>query len=267
MRLSRTDSLAAIALGCALLAAASILPAQDAPGPSEERRPYKLPPNLLEHFQSRYEEVDDFLISTLQETPDGPLGRLNVRGRMALRTRPEGATAEERARAAARGFIAEEAELFDIGDPAELEEISFQTREGGETTIHYERTLGGLRLPDTLIGVSVDPEGAIRRVEASLAPTPAGLYRAVGRKTLSRDEVARIIERDLSAAGAKVVLKLADDGRSATWRPPYVVWGATASVGRKPAWGYTIDAFTGRILSRTCSAMGVRFDKNSTPCD
>lgn len=46
---------------------------------SDPVRPYKLPPNLLEYFQSRYGPLqENALVSTVQETPDGPSGRLTV---------------------------------------------------------------------------------------------------------------------------------------------------------------------------------------------
>jgi glyoxylase-like metal-dependent hydrolase (beta-lactamase superfamily II) len=46
--------------------------------------------------------------------------------------------------------------------------------------------------------------------------------------------------------------------RLANWREPHVVWAASASRGGLPAWGYTVDAFTGKILQKHCAVIPVR---------
>ena len=251
-----------------LLALGSIAVAQDAPGRGEERRPYKLPPNLLGYLKDKYVEVDDFLISTLQETPDGPLGHINIRGKIAPAAEIKGANREERVRATAMAFIREEAVLLDIANPAELREISFKINERSEAAVAYVRYIGDLQLVGTMVDIRVGREGEITRVYATLKPASRELYEAVGRRTLAKDEVIKIVERDLAPPDrGNLVRMISEPGTFATWRAPYVVWGAAASFGDKPAWGYTIDAFTGEILNKICTANPIRYDPNSTPCD
>ena len=66
-----------------LLAPALISLAQDASERGEGRKPYKLSPSLLTYLQDKYVHINRFMISTLQETPDGPLRRIDIRGKIA----------------------------------------------------------------------------------------------------------------------------------------------------------------------------------------
>lgn len=89
--------------------------AQGAPGGT---RPYKHPPNLLEYFKGKYVHVDDWLIARLQETPDGPLGQISVYGKISPKADVGGMVPEDRARAIALAFIAEEAALGAVAGAA-----------------------------------------------------------------------------------------------------------------------------------------------------
>lgn len=254
-----------------ILVAASLGPitvewAQSGRSGEQGHKPYKLPPNLQEYLRNKYAHVEESLVSTIQETPDGPLGSLNFRGHIVPKSPIGGLTPEDRARTAAKAFIADESDLLDIADPAELEEVSSRVDENGVTTVHYIRTINGLPLSGTVIRVDVGPDDAITRFYAMLSPAPPALYEAATRTTLAKEEVVRIVERDLKH-GKKTPVRISNLSTAATWRSPYVVWGATASVESKPAWAYTVDAFTGKILAKGCTAVPIRADSNATPCD
>jgi hypothetical protein len=84
---------------------------------------------------------------------------------------------------------------------------------------------------------------------------------------MSKDEVTRIVERDLGKQDPKIAPRIFDLRPAATWRPPYVVWGASGSAGRRPAWAYSINAFTGEILSKSCTAIVMSYTSGKSPCD
>ena len=52
---------------------------------------------------------------------------------------------EDRARAIALAFIAEEAALFDIANPAEIRELSFKIDDAGKSSICFLRYIGRLQ--------------------------------------------------------------------------------------------------------------------------
>ncbi len=237
--------------------------AQGAPGGA---RPYKLPPNLLEYFKGKYVHVDDRLIARLQETPDGPLGQISVYGKISPQADVRGMAPEERARAVALAFIAEEAALFDIANFAEIRELSFKMDGAGKSSIYYVRYIGRLQLVGQLFRIEVANEGVITHAHATLTPVPSELYGAVDRKTITK-EVMRIVERDLTRPGQKTAPTIAEPELSATWRPPYVVWGAGGAFAGKPAWAYVINAFTGEITNKTCTAETGRYVPGESPCD
>jgi hypothetical protein len=229
--------------------------------------PYKLPPNLLEHFKSRYGQVDESLIANLQETPDGPLGQIDLTGKISTSLDVRGMASDERGRAIARAFIKQEAALFDLDNPGGLVETALAVRDDGITVLHYGRKVGPLPLRGMSIRIEVSEEGAITRVHANLTPVPSALQVAVGRRTIEKDEARKLVEHDLVRGGRKDPTKVGEPALEATWRPPYVVWSARGSVGLKPSWSYDLDAFTGEILNKICTAVNVRHTPGRTPCD
>lgn len=77
----------------------------------------------------------------------------------------------------------------------------------------------------------------------------------------------KIVERDLRKQDPEAAPRVSELRLAATWRPPYVVWGALGSAGGRPAWGYSLDAFSGKILNKNCTAINVAYTPGKTPCD
>lgn len=230
-------------------------------------RPYTLPPNLLDYFRARYAQVDS-VQSTLEATVDGPLGELRVSGRMSPRVVMGGTTPEERARVTGRAFLDQEAALLDIADPAEIRESGSGLRTEGLATVQYFRYINEMPLLGWYVMLLVEPDGVIRRASATLFPVSNDVYSASKRKTLSQEEIVRIIEDDLRSTDPKVVPRVRETRRVAHWRPPHVQWQAHGSKGGKPAFAYTLDAFTGKILSKGCDVQTLRPQTpGATVCD
>ena len=145
-------------------------------------RPYKLPPSLLGYFKARYVNVDDSLIASLQETPDGPRGDIFVSGKFRPTVDVEGKTPEERARRIARAFVDQEATLLDTPDPAEIREMPLTWRDDGTALVHYVRYVGEVQLSEWFLRVEVGADGAITRVHATLSPVSSDLYAALKRE-------------------------------------------------------------------------------------
>ena len=268
---------------CALLIAALVMVISiglTRGGPDQAARGhlYTLPPNLLIYFQEKYVDVDDFLISTIQETPDGPLGHINVRGRLAPGIEIEAETREERARAAAWALIENEAELLDIKDLSEIREMDYKTISNGDAVFQYQRFIGEVTLLWVSIRVDVGPDDRITRFYANLVPVSREVYEAEKRENLDEDEIIRIVTEDLTPpaqeaisnptyAEQKTPVRIVNARKLADWRPPYIIWGVAARKGVKPPWSYTIDAFTGEILKKSCTAHGIIKQTGGTLCD
>ena len=261
--------------------------AQDEIDKPQGRKPYKLPPNLMQYFKEKYHISGDGLTSnvtsTVQETPNGPLGNLGVSGDIKPpKAAIKGETREERARATAMAFIREEADLFDITNMEEIRETKINTFKAGysgeQTQIYYGRYIGDLPLSEVYIRIEIGNDEKITAVIATLRPTPPELYEAVKKETLSKEQVIKIIERiwgtpgDASVKVSKV--RVSNVERVATWRPPYVIWTANASVftdsvhASAADCAFTIDAFTGEILSRIDARRYLTYDPNrKSLCD
>ena len=249
--------------------------AQDEAAMPQVKRPYKLPPNLLQYFKGKYVHIDDFLTSNVQETPNGPLGNLGLRGNIKPTAEIQGETREERARAIAMAFIREEAALFDISNIEEIRERKIKTDRGygGEYThLYYDRYIGGL-LFGYDIHITIGPDETITHVGASLVPTPPELYQAVTKETISKEQVIKIVER-VFGAPKRATVKVLKVAKFATWRPPYVIWTAHASVFIDSVYAsaadcaFTINAFTGDILSRIDARRYLTYDPNrKSLCD
>jgi len=252
----------------AILLASSMLPFSASIAVEQEAHRGRFPQNLHRYLKDRHPQIDDDVISSLQETPHGPLGHLNISGRIV----PEAAVGyggpEERARGTALAFIQEESVILGVSDPAELKEMEIEIEESGAASVRYVRTVGGLELLDSSIFIRLDADGAITRVDATVKPVCPELRQAVKKAAISRQDVRRIVERDLAQRGRGApVMFLYEPREVATWQAPYAVWAAMAFVDGKPAWSYLIDAFTGEIRSRSCSAFTMTDDGGTTPCD
>ena len=214
-------------------------------------RPYLLPADLEAYFKSRYGQVER-VVSRLEATADGPHGTLRIVGRLLPRVVAPGETPKDRARGVARGFLEQEAALLDIPDFEEIRETDLRMADDGTASVHYTRSIGPLELPDANYRIDVEPIGAIRLVSVSLVPVGSELYRAVNRPTITEDEVRASVLRDLAKPDESAPIVSAIR-KIATWREPYVLWTASGSRGRKPAWSYAFDAFSGKLLRKTCS--------------
>jgi len=220
-------------------------------------RPYSRPANLTAYFNSRYPQITT-VTDQMEATPEGPLGSFSVHGRLVPRVIDGTGTPEDRARAIARAFVLEEAQLLDLVDAAEIRDSPVTYKDNGTAVVHFSRDIGGIPLAGYFIRIEVKVDGAISVAHASLVPSPSDLYAAVRRDPISQDEVRTIVERDLTIPGQPRALTIDEPALGARWQPPYVVWDVHGAVGIKPAWFYSIDAFKGKILSRICTAVTFR---------
>lgn len=227
--------------------------------------PYKLPRNLPGYFQSKDGLVDDDLISTIQETPDGPLGVLSLRGHILLPGAPSATSFEERGRGVARAFLAAEAAVLGLHDLNEIVERKLAVEEE-RVIIQYHREIGGIEVTGSLIRVDVGRDGAITRVSAGLTPSPPGLYAAARREPLRASQIRAIVVNDLRAPNDPPPTVTAPI-LVARSQPPYVIYAVSGAAAGKAHWNYAIDAFTGEILSRSCGAETLVRPDHGSPCD
>ncbi len=242
-----------LSAGLGLLLVTTAVLAQGAPPAA---RPYKVPPNLLTYFKKWYPQLDDeHLVVKLQETPDGPLGQIDVFGKLPPTPDVAALKGEDRVRATALAFIADQAALFDIPYLADLKEIGLKTSDEGRSRVVYGRSIGSLPLAGWSVSVDVDADGVIVLVGASLLPVSPQLLRAVAEKTISGDEAKQIVERDLARGKKEGALSISEPELGALYRPPYVWWGVRGALPDRPAFSYVIDAFTGEITNKSCTAV------------
>ena len=231
-------------------------------------RPYTVPGNLLQYFQVKYPQVDESIEVRIQPTADGPLGQLDLTGALEMSVDVTGLSTEDAARAVATAFLTAEADLLDIPNLSDMHETSLVVdTENGFTVVQYARYVGALQFVDVNIRIVVNDDNAITHVEATLAPASAAMTAAVGQTTITSSDASTIVRNDLVHSNQPIEPTLSQPALIATWRPPYVVWGVSGSVGDKPAWGYSLDAFTGEILNKSCTALMVREASGGTPCD
>ncbi len=216
---------------------------------------------LTEKYQLQKIHMDD-LTSTLEETLNGPKGKLHFMRIKDGGITPKRVTAskniqnhEDRARAIAKAFIKEETSLFGIINMEEIREIRIKTEKGHDdeyTMIRYRRYINNLELDGMYIWIDVELDGRISWISADLVPVPPELYEAVKKKTLIEAEIRTIIEQNLGSFQKDLTgMKISEIRKIAISSPPYVVWVANAGVKSDHGmWGYTVDAFTGEILKR-----------------
>lgn len=207
--------------------------------------------------------------STLQQTPHGPSGYVYLNS-LTKPITPKGVVITEdsihgRARAVAEAFLQEEAELLGITHMEEIREVKIRTgtgRRGDYTIVYYGRYINDLELEHMSIQMTVGQDEKITSVSADLVPAPPELYAAVTRPTLTESDIRKIVLADLAADAASPEtdpIARARIRRDSPHYPdpeqmelrkhligssPYVVWHV------KAVWAYTVDAFTGKILTK-----------------
>ena len=224
---------------------------------------FSLPSDLTTYFTIRHGQVDR-LTSTLEETPHGPCGRLTIEGSLRPKDPPEGSTPENRARGIARAFLQQEAALLGIADLAAIKEREVRILPKEQVNVGYFLEVGGLEIWGTYFAFRIDlaSGGAIARFETDLFPVSPDLESKLKSPTISADAAREIVVRDLEADPPASAIPsdpvVTVSRRFAIAREPWVVWGATAARGGLPAWSYTVDAFSGKVLSKHCTVIGIR---------
>ena len=229
--------------------------AQNAPN-DKSLKSYKKPPNLKKYFQDKYkDQIDmDMITSNLQETPQGPRGKLHLSGHIKPKnveaTSGDGDKAT-RARAIAKAFLKDESELFGLPDLNELREYKIITSKGlkGEyTQIYYTRYIDDWPLDNSRAHIVIGPDESITSMYVTLTPAPSELYQAVAKKLITESEATEIVERDMKAHRIQSKgMSISSIHKYALTKPPYVVWIITIGT-RVNGWAYTINAITGDII-------------------
>jgi hypothetical protein len=225
--------------------------------------PSRLPPDLPTYFKSKY-GPDVRVSEKLKETPDGPLGTLQVPGKLTMET-AGGNTPEERARATTLAFLKQEATLLGIRDFSEIRQTRLKfddsdpiERLRGACSVDYDRVLGGIPLIWNTYSFRLDPQGAITQFHAAVVPVSPGLDAAVRHEKITGAEARAIVERDLDALGLKKpALTVGEATLGAYYRAPYVLWEARGRYEPQydgVSWYYGLDASSGAIACRSCSS-------------
>jgi len=206
-------------------------------------------PNLKQYLVDKY-GIDD-VMSSVYQTPNGPKGHLGTFGKISpepLRMNMKEIPGEHgRAKAIAKAFMVEEADLLGINDMNEFHEsvVKMTIANIDYTGLIYNRFIDDLPLKNARIHFDVGPNDTITGVSADLVPAPPELYAAVKKETLTEDQARKIVQRDLKSA--KIAFNPSNMGefkKFAIPDPPYVIWEV------RDVYIYTIDAFTGEILKK-----------------
>ena len=222
---------------------------------------YKIKGTLIQEREDAYQGLGHWrsisLEGDLTSNDVTPPAARNVQTGKDLRTR---------ARAIARIFLAEEADLLSLTPISEMREASISEEIiekpslgpdafGIHVGIGYDHYLNGLRLDGTRMGMRIGPTGKILSFNAYVVDITPALLLAVKQPGLPQVEIRRSIKKDLIAHGLDPdkVTHLEDE-KYAIPMPPYVVWKALM-VGEdlEYALEYVIDAFTGQIIRKNSS--------------
>lgn len=225
---------------------------------SKEKEPEK--PHLKKYLTDKYTNIHD-VSSTLVQMPHGPKGWLSISGKIIPKAVAEkklqaGEGEHGKAKAIARAFMEEEAELLGITNMSEIRENRISRNEGDRgffTRLYFHRYVGKLQMEHAYIEVTIGPDDTtITGVSAELVPSPPELYAAVSKPTLTQEKIFEIIKWDLKSLGKdQQGVTVLGVKKVAIPTNPYVIWvvdvGLTRGLGR---WEYRLDAFTGEIIKK-----------------
>jgi hypothetical protein len=205
------------------------------------------------YLKQKYKEIYD-VDTQAKQTQYGPSGSIYISGEIVPKEKinlPAEADKHGRARAIAKAFLEDEAELFGIVNLNEVRERLIDTSRGyyGEyVEIYYRRYINNVELAGSYIHVTVLPNESITGVMAYLVAVPPEVYEATKKKTLSEEEIKEIVltnmNKSRSANEAEFTEKSHLFRKMAVTYPPYVIWSALGT------WSYIVNAFTGEIIEK-----------------
>lgn len=154
--------------------------------------------------------------------------------------------------ASATLFVRNEAEFLGMTEPnEELRQRTELEEKDGKVHIFFDKYIAGLRIDQVDIRVHVNPDGSVFAFNGYLVSVPLSVKSAVAaaaRSTHIPQERVRTAIADDMGFGVTFTMKAE---KVVIPTEPYVVWKADVTlqkgVGR---WMYTMDAFTGRIMSK-----------------
>ena len=283
-----------------LIASLGPVPSAGAAGPCN------LPPNLTGYFRTRYGIAEGRVTSRSEKHNGAPFCIMTVHAELQPPENPGGDTPLQRARSVAWAIVEREKDLLGIPDLTEIKEKEPVVMEDEFIGIGYERQVGGVMLADMYLYFRFRG-GTLYQFEATLVPVIPEVYEAVKRERLSADQIKAIVAQDLDwPAGAEASmagqpqagvtgrppdLRLTDAQIKAMQEqkpatpvparapeigepilmalsgPPYLLWGVAASKSGKARWAYAVNAFSGEILAKNCTARTMRPRRRYTPCD
>jgi len=217
-----------------------------------------LPTDIKDHLTSKYNLRPDDVFSQIQQTPAGPKGYLDIKGRIVPNYVATSESLQDKARASAESLLKEEPALFGSANMDEIRRIQMFKDKEDHINIRYLRYIGDWELRGAYVNLRIAPDGSIVSAKAYLIPTPLELYHAAATKTLTEAEIRTIVEDDMQADAQSPETtpimkeqinnfdtKLMRPRKFAIPEPPYLTWEVHT------AWVYTIDALSGKILKKS----------------
>lgn len=194
-----------------------------------------------------------YRVETLQLPEEASAGRFFISGDLTPRVFRNTAGTRPEPRRIAAEFLAENAELLGVDDPAEeLRERSADRDLHGRTHLSYTRMVAGLPLEEAEILMHFEPDGTLSDFQGVLVPVTPEMRRAAAAadKGLDAEAARRVTLSDLrGTAQEPSTLQVVETRRLATSSRPHVIWKVEVA-GNGESWIYRIDAFTGAILDK-----------------
>ena len=169
---------------------------------------------------------------------------------------------DSRARAMAKAFLEDEAELLGLTNTGEVRERRIITKKvsyGIITDIEFRRYVNGIEVKNAYILLIIGPEEQVDSIMTELVPVTPEMYQAASEKSISKEQVDAIVNNDLRSSGvpekeaacAKSLLSTKYSDLLKQYlitTPPYIVWKTSCY------YNYVINAITGEIISKEPAA-------------
>jgi Zn-dependent metalloprotease len=224
-------------------------------GPHRETAPQSSEPRAIEaYLRAKYRNVES---ASVEPGPAEPSGLLffvmgDLRPSEELPTKSRSQAASRGPESSAIAFVRDEADFLGITRPdEELRQRRSVQEDNGKVHVFFDKYIAGLRIDGADVRVHVNADGSVFAFNGYLVTMPSSVKSAVveaaGSVHITEEIVQTTIADDL---GLGVAFMMRAE-KLAVPAEPYVVWKADVifknALGR---WVYTIDAFTGGIVSK-----------------
>ncbi len=207
-------------------------------------------PHLKKYLQDKYPRVDEVIAQDIVRTKNGTKGHILINGEIQPTKQPRETTKEDGVVEVVKDLIMQEKELFGFRSEEEIHVdkvglLSFPR--GVEYYVNVSRYIQDVNVTSHFLSAHVSEDYKITYLTSTMDIVLPEVYDLVSKPMINKETAETTMIADCQKTKQDSKIKSVRYlGKMALHEDPFIVWH-----GECDGYGYQIDAFTGRILTKS----------------